>query len=916
MKFNLIESINKQEIIKAVKEKFDAQNYPIEGPTYILPDGSFLDIAGTFDPKNSFEDFPCHAEVEGFLLDIGLSNQVVDVSGSPTLENLGAIRCNDLQDNNFIQLSKIKPTYEQYESLENWIYENASHRSELIVANPEFEQYKKYDPEDVEYILKRIKRYYASGTLYESNDNMKSLDIAKLCKQVNKEKYAFGGDCGVFALAMYNKLTSLGYNIEIIFCSNFYQAMNDDETEEDEFNYLLEGEPDIYHVAIRVNGDKIYDGEGLRTVEDLESFCYEWYRNSNPCISAYTIDDDNDYNRFEQIIRWNTNMQSHIEDFEEIIDKYLSNENLELTEAKKKKKRKSKNKLHGFGWFSSFCPDIGAGNEFFNSCMSADGGSVGVSTGGISNGGLSGGMGESLNPENDKYYRIEVLNEKDNLVGGLFRGLNDLINDLWDADDPLYDYINNPLSELEYKTYYPKDFLYTDAIFAYKENKYKELEETILDLKAELNSIGWDLDIKIINRPENIVYEDDQQIAYISSVKENTNIIKNKNGALNEEMENQELRYTVKRYGEWWWGIIDHTLNNGSGLMMRAGVNPDYNAPLDKGENKLLLFKSKELAQEHCDKLNKETLSENISIFERGDFNKYKISDEELEEVKNRSIIKEEFISGRYVWCNYSDVQGMNIYQLCRFIEDKYKEKYHESIKVNDIEDQSYDYSNKELPYIVRVEKIKEEDYDFWFVIHCTEEEAKDLLYDPTNECVKPEVEESVNNTQICSICGKEYDGYGNNAEPINDGRCCDECNLSKVIPARLGLMKESLEQVERFIDSDTSLTSSSGEVEFASGDVRGVDTIYLYKDGNQCYLKGYGHSFKNTYAWTPLTYVEIDQFDESDSQFFDTNKYDIINLTGLVNKYKEYFQTEDIFINECLTDVNEAFDLLNKLED
>ena len=834
MKFNLIESINKQEIIKAVKEKFDAQNYPVEGPTYILPDGSFLDIVGTFDSKNSFEDFPCHAEVEGFLLDIGLSNQVVDVSGSPTLENLGAIRCNDLQDNNFIQLSKIKPTYEQYESLENWIYENASHRSELIVANPEFEQYKKYDPEDVEYILKRIKRYYASGTLYESNDNMKSLDIAKLCKQVNKEKYAFGGDCGVFALAMYNKLTSLGYNIEIIFCSNFYQAMNDDETEEDEFNYLLEGEPDIYHVAIRVNGDKIYDGEGLRTVEDLESFCYEWYRNSNPCISAYTIDDDNDYNRFEQIIRWNTNMQSHIEDFEEIIDKYLSNENLELTEAKKKKKRKSKNKLHGFGWFSSFCPDIGAGNEFFNSCMSADGGSVGVSTGGISNGGLSGGMGESLNPENDKYYRIEILNEKNNLVGGLFRGLNDLINDLWDADDPLYDYINSPLSELEYKTYYPKDFLYTDAIFAYKENKYKELEETILDLQYALNEIGWNLAIKIINRPENIVYEDDEQIAYISSIKENTN------------------------------------------------------------SNK--------------------SLSENISIFERGDFDKYKISDEEFEKVKER--INEEFISGRYVWCNYSDVQGMNIYQLCRFIEDKYKEKYYESIKVNDIEDQSYDYSNKELPYIVRVEKIKEEDYDFWFLIHCTEEEAKDLLYDPTNECVKPEIEESVNNAQICSICGIEYDGYGNNAEPINDGRCCDECNLSKVIPARLGLMKESLEQIERFIDSDTSLTSSSGEVEFANGDVRGVDTIYLYKDGNQCYLKGYGHSFKNTYAWTPLTYIEIDQFDESDSQFFDTNKYDIINLTGLVNKYKEYFQTEDIFINECLTDVNEAFDLLNKLED
>lgn len=38
----------------------------------------------------------------------------------------------------------------------------------------------------------------------------------------------------------------------------------------------------------------------------------------------------------------------------------------------------------------------------------------------------------------------------------------------------------------------------------------------------------------------------------------------------------------------------------------------------------------------------------------------------------------------------------------------------------------------------------------------------------------------------ICSICGKKYDGYGNNAQPINDGRCCDECNRKVVIPIRI----------------------------------------------------------------------------------------------------------------------------------
>ncbi len=39
---------------------------------------------------------------------------------------------------------------------------------------------------------------------------------------------------------------------------------------------------------------------------------------------------------------------------------------------------------------------------------------------------------------------------------------------------------------------------------------------------------------------------------------------------------------------------------------------------------------------------------------------------------------------------------------------------------------------------------------------------------------------------QKCSICGKKYDGYGNNAQPVNNGRCCDECNIKVVIPRRI----------------------------------------------------------------------------------------------------------------------------------
>ena len=38
----------------------------------------------------------------------------------------------------------------------------------------------------------------------------------------------------------------------------------------------------------------------------------------------------------------------------------------------------------------------------------------------------------------------------------------------------------------------------------------------------------------------------------------------------------------------------------------------------------------------------------------------------------------------------------------------------------------------------------------------------------------------------ICDICGKLYTGYGNDAYPVYDGKCCNDCNRLVVIPARL----------------------------------------------------------------------------------------------------------------------------------
>jgi hypothetical protein len=44
-----------------------------------------------------------------------------------------------------------------------------------------------------------------------------------------------------------------------------------------------------------------------------------------------------------------------------------------------------------------------------------------------------------------------------------------------------------------------------------------------------------------------------------------------------------------------------------------------------------------------------------------------------------------------------------------------------------------------------------------------------------------------------CCFCGEKYDHWGNNAEPvIEDGRCCDSCNWTVVIPVRFREFQEA----------------------------------------------------------------------------------------------------------------------------
>lgn len=63
-----------------------------------------------------------------------------------------------------------------------------------------------------------------------------------------------------------------------------------------------------------------------------------------------------------------------------------------------------------------------------------------------------------------------------------------------------------------------------------------------------------------------------------------------------------------------------------------------------------------------------------------------------------------------------------------------------------------------------------------------------------------------------CCLCGKEFEGYGNNPSPIEvyyssigeSGRCCDECNSNIVIPIRISEMG-FIKSVKVFIEDALS---------------------------------------------------------------------------------------------------------------
>ena len=53
----------------------------------------------------------------------------------------------------------------------------------------------------------------------------------------------------------------------------------------------------------------------------------------------------------------------------------------------------------------------------------------------------------------------------------------------------------------------------------------------------------------------------------------------------------------------------------------------------------------------------------------------------------------------------------------------------------------------------------------------------------------------------VCCFCGQEFYGFGNNPWPANsdvNARCCDHCNMTVVLPARIKQMTEKQSGTEQ----------------------------------------------------------------------------------------------------------------------
>lgn len=148
-------------------------------------------------------------------------------------------------------------------------------------------------------------------------------------KIINNAANKFGrinlssGNCGNFSLALAKTLKEKGFSPEIGLLYAYYNGEDFDSVDD-----LAASEPKIYHVVVLCN-DKIYDGTGEITTEDLVDFSIREYGDHQP---MFMTDINADEIALETIVNFETDWSITKEQF---FDSFKQNNNV-----KKRNKRK------------------------------------------------------------------------------------------------------------------------------------------------------------------------------------------------------------------------------------------------------------------------------------------------------------------------------------------------------------------------------------------------------------------------------------------------------------------------------------------------------------------------------------------------------------------------------------------------
>lgn len=161
------------------------QETPGNGCIFIAPNGKFINI---------YPKLVDHEDLAEWLNENGYDS--VPVEAEWFVDTLGYTRCRNSRSQCYIELPIVAITRHQLYSLEEWLVNKVvTNQIEIEAPNGQWHKYdlKEYFPED---IIKVIKRFYSSGTLYEdlpSSDTANG-NLTDICNKIYSEVVKYGGD--------------------------------------------------------------------------------------------------------------------------------------------------------------------------------------------------------------------------------------------------------------------------------------------------------------------------------------------------------------------------------------------------------------------------------------------------------------------------------------------------------------------------------------------------------------------------------------------------------------------------------------------------------------------------------------------------------------------------------------------------